>query len=406
MSQTRKTLTVGELANAIKMLLEEGIGFVSVSGEVSNYKLHTSGHRYFTLKDASGAQIACTMWRTRQPGFDMRDGMKVVVSGMVTAYAPQGRYQLDCSSIAPLGAGELYLAFERLKEKLAGMGWFDAERKRPLPQLPLCVGVATSPTGAAVRDVLSTLARRMPACRVIFRPTLVQGDGAAEDIAAAIAALNKTDCEVLIVGRGGGSIEDLWAFNTEIVAAAIYESRKPVISAVGHETDITIADFVADRRAATPTAAAELVTPYTRDDLIGYLAETEGRLRRSTGAALEMRKKELLGYAKHSAFRRTAEKIRQFQQQTDEAEMRLIQALRRAMSSAKRNLDGAEQHLRALHPLSPLRKGFALLRRTDGRLLDAGESLAAGEKVVVERRHQTATALITSVSGTATDILP
>lgn len=399
MLQIRKTLTVGELANAVKMLLEDGIGFVSVTGEISNYKLHTSGHRYFTLKDASGAQIACTMWRARQPGFDMRDGMNVVASGQVTAYPPQGRYQLDCASVAPLGAGELYLAFERLKEKLAALGWFDAARKRPLPRLPLCVGVATSPTGAAVRDIISALARRMPACRVVFRPTLVQGDGAAEDIAAAIAELNRTDCEALIVGRGGGSIEDLWAFNTETVAEAIFRSGKPVISAVGHETDVTIADFVADRRAATPTAAAELVTPYTRDDLVGYLTDAGTRLRRSVGAALDRQNKETLRLAHHSAFRRTAEKIRQYQQQADEAETRLAMSVRRAAAAAARSVDAAALHLQALHPLSPLRKGFALLRRENGMLFGAGESLAAGEKITLQRHNQTASALITAAAA-------
>ncbi len=394
----RKTMTVGELAVAIKLTLEEGIGYVSVTGEISNYTLHSSGHRYFTLKDASGAQISCVMWRTRPPGFDMRNGMSVVVSGRVTVYPPQGRYQLDCASIAPLGAGELYLAYERLKEKLKEQGWFDAERKRPLPRLPLCVGVATSPTGAAVRDIFSTLERRMPACRVIFRPTLVQGDGAAEDIAAAIAELNSSDCELLIVGRGGGSIEDLWAFNTETVAAAVFYSNKPVVSAVGHETDFTIADFVADRRAATPTAAAELVTPYTSDDLIEYLIETQMRLRRSLMSALESRKKEVSTLAKHSAFRRTREYIRQFQQRTDETETRLGLTIRRSLAVSAKELEMYEMRLQALHPLSPLRKGFALLRRENGLAVRAEEMLTVGEKFIMQRANQTAAALITEVS--------
>ncbi len=395
MPNIRKTLTVGELANAIKMLLEDGIGYVSVTGEISNYKLHSSGHRYFTLKDASGAQIACTMWRSRQPGFDMKDGMNVVASGQVTAYPPQGRYQLDCSSIAPLGAGELYLAFERMKEKLSALGWFDTARKRPLPQMPLCVGVATSATGAAVRDIFSTLARRMPACRIIFRPTLVQGDGAAEDIANAINNLNKTDCEVIIAGRGGGSIEDLWAFNTEIVAKAIYSSKKPVISAVGHETDVTIADFVADCRAATPTAAAEIVSPYTAADLLIYLTDIQLRLRRSIISSFEERKREFMQIAQHSAFRRTAEKVLQLQQQTDELEMRSAAAMRRILWTASKDLDAIERRLMVLHPLSPLQKGFALMRHADGLMFAANEMVSAGEHIILQRLNQTASAIIT-----------
>lgn len=399
MSLIRKAMTVGELAVAIKLALEEGIGYVSVTGEISNYTLHSSGHRYFTLKDTSGAQISCVMWRTRPPGFDMRNGMSVVASGRVTVYPPQGRYQLDCASIAPLGVGDLYLAYERLKEKLKGLGWFDAERKRPLPNIPLCIGVATSPTGAAVRDIFSTLARRMPVCRVIFRPTLVQGDGAAEDIAAAITELNRTDCELLIVGRGGGSIEDLWAFNTEIVAEAIFHSKKPIVSAVGHETDYTIADFVADCRAATPTAAAELVTPHTRDQLIEYLTDARLMLRRSLAAALESRKKEMLTLARHSAFRRTREYIRQFQQRIDETETRLGKAMQHSLMASIKYLEMSESQLHTLHPLSPLRKGFALLRRENGTAIKMSESLAIGEKLIVQRANQTATALITAVAN-------
>ncbi|MES2766690.1 MAG: exodeoxyribonuclease VII large subunit, partial [Bacteroidota bacterium] len=264
------SISVTQLTRTIRGILEETFEGIRVSGEISNFKHHSSGHRYFTLKD-EGAQIGCTMWRTRSLGFVPADGMKVVVFGNISVYPPQGKYQIDCITMMPLGKGDLHLAFELLKEKLARAGYFDPSRKRPLPLFPLKIGVITSPTGAAVRDILSTLERRMPACEIYFRPALVQGDGAAEDIAEAIYQLNNLDCDVIIAGRGGGSLEDLWAFNTEIVARAIFESRVPFVSAVGHETDFTIADFVADIRAATPTAAAELVTPRSKTEMLQIL---------------------------------------------------------------------------------------------------------------------------------------
>lgn len=265
------SLSVSQITMQIRSLLEQGIGSVIVIGEISNFKLHGSGHRYFSLKDEY-AQISAVMWKGKSLQFPLTDGMKVIARGNVTVYPPQGRYQLDCQSIMPLGTGDLYMAFEELKKSLAAKGLFDQDRKAELPDFPLTIGIATSATGAAVQDMLSTLKRRNPMAHVILRPTIVQGDTAPADIINAIKELEQSACEVIIIARGGGSMEDLWAFNDESVAYAIADCSIPIISGVGHETDITIADFVADVRAATPTAAAELVSPITMDDLHHHLA--------------------------------------------------------------------------------------------------------------------------------------
>ncbi|MFP4529362.1 MAG: exodeoxyribonuclease VII large subunit, partial [Candidatus Kapaibacterium sp.] len=267
-----KIISVSQLTQAIKSVLEEGFGDVTVSGEISNFKAHSSGHRYFTLKD-EGAAISCVMWRGRNLTFAPTDGMKVVARGRLSVYPPRGNYQLDCFSLSPQGQGDLFLAFEALKKKLGEAGYFAPERKRALPALPMKIGVATSPTGAAVRDIMSTIERRFPAANIYFRPAIVQGDEAGPDVALSIRELAATNADIIIIGRGGGSLEDLWAFNTEIVADAIFKCPVPVISAVGHETDFTIADFTADVRAATPTAAAELATPTPAAELIRGIAQ-------------------------------------------------------------------------------------------------------------------------------------
>lgn len=257
-----KILTVSQFTNEIKKILEENFQSVSLIGEISNFKPHVSGHWYFSMKDAD-AQISCTMWKgvNNSVFFTPKDGMKIVVTGKITVYPPRGNYQLDVRSMKPAGAGELQMNFEMLKEQLRKEGLFDREAKKPLPFMPMKIGIATAIDGAAFRDMVSVAKRRFPLVELVVVPTRVQGAGAAESIVDAINVLNKIpDIEVIIIGRGGGSIEDLWAFNEEMVARAIYKSGIPVISAVGHEVDFTIADFVADVRAATPTAAMELAT--------------------------------------------------------------------------------------------------------------------------------------------------
>ena len=256
-------LTVSELNRTARKLLEQGLGRVWVEGEVSNLARPASGHVYFSLKDQN-AQLRCAWFRQRQrgPALKLANGDQMLAFGRISIYEARGDYQMIVESLEPSGEGELRRRFERLKQKLHAEGLFDEETKQPLPALPRCVGVVTSPSGAAVRDILTVLRRRFPAVPVVVYPAAVQGDNAVPEIAGAIAtAAARQECDVLIVGRGGGTLEDLWAFNEEIVARAIHASPIPVVSAVGHEIDVTIADLVADQRAATPSAAAELVVP-------------------------------------------------------------------------------------------------------------------------------------------------
>jgi exodeoxyribonuclease VII large subunit len=391
----QNSISVSQLTRFIRGILEETFEGVRVTGEISNFKQHSSGHRYFTLKD-EGAQIACTMWRTRQLGFLPADGMKVVIFGNISVYPPQGKYQIDCVSMMPLGKGDLHQAFELLKEKLLKKGYFDAERKRPLPHFPLKIGVITSPTGAAVRDILSTLERRMPACEVLFRPALVQGDGAAEDIAEAIYQLNELDCDAIICGRGGGSLEDLWAFNTEIVAEAIFHSRVPVISAVGHETDVTIADFVADVRAATPTAAAELVTPRTMHQYLQIFDSTASMLTRRVEMAVRDAQYLVEDFAGSSVFKRLESKLREQISGLNSAEVHLDKSLHRVLKDKKNVLFSLQSRARSIHPLLPLQRGFALLK-SGGKIVKNSESLAGFKNIEIVRHNETAIAGIEKV---------
>ncbi|MBS1537778.1 MAG: exodeoxyribonuclease VII large subunit [Bacteroidetes bacterium] len=391
-------ISISELTSDIRLLLEEGIGSVSVVGELSNYVNHSSGHRYFTLKDDK-AQISAVLWRGKPLSFEPRNGMKLVANGKISVFPPQGKYQLDCFSLSPLGIGDLHQRFEELKQKLLTLGWFEQERKQPLPRLPLKIGVITSPTGAAIRDIISTLERRLPICEVIVRPALVQGDGAAEDIATAIRQMNRTShnrCDVLIVGRGGGSIEDLWAFNTEIVATAIYESRIPIISAVGHEVDFTIADFVADIRAATPTAAAEIVTRITAEQFSEFFASVEIKLQRTILQMIQERKRMVNRSAESVAFRRVRESIRDYMQLIDTSELRLSQSVRRSLTQVKTRLDALELHAKSSHPFAPLERGFALLKNGD-TLLKNDDSLATLTHIEIIRSREKATAQIIEV---------
>lgn len=291
-AQTRRVLTVSELTTQVKRLLEKQIGLVWVSGEISNYRLQSSGHSYFTLKDA-GSQLSCVLFRGEPvPHRDLlADGQKVLLQGEVTVYEARGQYQLLVRAVELQGVGALQLKFEQLKQKLAAAGLFAAERKRPLPRFPQRIGVVTSPTGAAIRDVLHVIQRRHPGLEIILAPCRVQGDGAASEIAAAIRQLNEINLQretcnlqLILITRGGGSLEDLWAFNEEVVARAIFESAIPVVSAVGHEIDFTIADFVADLRAATPSAAAEIITE-------GFYASREFVAGAATLMSLRVRQK-------------------------------------------------------------------------------------------------------------------
>jgi exodeoxyribonuclease VII large subunit len=287
----RRVYTVAELTGAVRGLLESSFGDVWVEGEISNCRVWNTGHMYFTLKDGN-AQIKAVMFRTavRYLRFQPEDGVHVVARGRLGVYEPKGEYQIVCEHLEPRGLGALQLAFEQLKKRLHAEGLFAAERKRPLPSLPRRIGIVTSLEGAAIRDILKVLRRRAPNASVVIRPARVQGEGAAEDIARALKAIVRVkDIDVVIVGRGGGSVEDLWAFNEERVARAIVASPVPVISAVGHEVDVTIADFVADLRAPTPSAAAEMVVA-AKDEFCHRIDRLTGRLRAAASNGLQRRR--------------------------------------------------------------------------------------------------------------------
>lgn len=388
-------ITVSELTRAITVALQEKIGAVAVQGEISNFKAHSSGHRYFTLKD-SGAQVSCVMWRSRSLSFRPVDGMKVVVRGRLSVYPPRGSYQIDCTSMTPLGEGDLYMAFEALKKKLSEKGYFEYDIKKPIPGLPLNIGVTTSPTGAAVRDIFSTIERRFPAATIYFRPSIVQGDGAGPDIAKAIKELHDTPAQVLIVGRGGGSIEDLWGYNTEEVADAIYNSEIPIISAVGHETDFTIADFTADFRAATPTAAAEIVTPRTTVDLLDILENWEDDMLESMKSQIENMRHNIENLDLSYAFGSFPDILKSKTQRVDELDASLLREFSRRIKYDTQKVESLDARLTSLHPESPLKKGFALLK-SGNKYLSAADSLAGIKDISIIRTAEEALAEIKEV---------
>ena len=388
---TDRILSISDITRSIQHSLEDRYATVVVRGEISNFLQHGSGHRYFTLKDSS-AQLKAVMWKSSALRFTPTNGMSVIARGKITMYPPSGAVQMECRALDPLGAGDLQMAFEALKRDLFERGWFDELLKKPLPRFPSVVGVVTSATGAAVRDICSTLERRMPLVRVIVRPTLVQGEGAAEDIAAAIEELHKTDAEVLIVGRGGGSIEDLWAFNTEIVAEAIFHARLPIISAVGHEIDFTIADFVADVRAATPTAAAELVSR-DQSEILSALYGTREYITRLVEQRLALLNQHVCSLTENSALKRFPSEIRRKQQQLDDYETRIQTSVQRTFTVQKQRFTALNQHFASLHPLQPLERGFALVKR-EGRIVTGAEELHSGEKIELLRKNQTVQAIV------------
>ncbi|MDF2955436.1 MAG: Exonuclease VII [Candidatus Alkanophagales archaeon MCA70_species_2] len=380
--------TVGALTKYIKDVLEgdELLNDVYVRGEVSNFRQPTSGHMYFTLKDET-AELECVMFRRDNVSlsFIPEDGMKVIARGSIGVYERRGRYELYVRELQKEGLGELYLEFERLKEKLKGEGLFDAARKRPLPRFPKRIGIITSPTGAAIRDMLKIIKKRYPNVHVLISPVKVQGEEASLEIANAIKFMNNVSetllpIDVLIVGRGGGSIEELWAFNEEIVARAIYESKIPIISAVGHEIDFTIADFTADRRAATPSEAAEIVVPDMRE-LKKSLETLEIRLRQSISKQLEVCRKRLESVERSAVFRKPTERIDKYRQQVDELKSRLLAILSHHLELKKSMLQGIAGKLDALSPLAVFGRGFSACLRLDGRVVRSIEDVSIGDAV-------------------------
>ncbi len=358
-----QVLSVTELTHRVKDLLEERFPSVWVEGEISNVRSPSSGHVYFTLKDA-GAQLAVVVFRgvAAKVGFKLKDGLQVITFGDISVYEKSGQYQLVARQLLPKGLGALQLAFEELKQRLAKEGLFDSSRKRPIPVLPQRIGLVTSPTGAAIRDFLNIINRRFPNVRIVIYPVRVQGEGAAAEIAAAIDDFNalhasgRLPLDVLIVTRGGGSLEDLWAFNEEVLARALARSQIPTISAVGHEIDFTIADFVADLRAPTPSAAAELVVKAKEEfkqRMTQYQSRLHGNLRLQVAAA----RQRFSDLASNYVFRRPTEVIRQYQQQVDDSGHRLTRAAAATLASQRARWATAAGKFKLLSPEALLANG-------------------------------------------------
>lgn len=430
----RDVYSVSRLNTEVRMVLESGFPLLWIEGEISNLARPSSGHLYFSLKDPT-AQVRCAMFRNRNQllNFRPRDGMQVLARARVSLYEGRGEFQLVIEHLEEFGHGALQRAFEALKQKLAGEGLFDAAHKRPLPRFPRRVGVITSPTGAAIRDVLAVLRRRFPALPVLVYPVPVQGEGAARKIAEAIALADaRRDCDVLILTRGGGSLEDLWAFNEEEVARAVHACGLPIVCGVGHEIDFSIADFAADVRAPTPSAAAELVSP-NGPELLGWLARTESRL----GERMQQRLREgavkLQGLSRRLQARHPVQRLRQHAQRLDELEQRLGRAAGRAIGAKRERVTRGRIHLArfspanrvarltdrltafdrrlqramtegllrararvalsaaqldALSPLATLGRGYAIVRReSDGRVLRSSAEVAVGERVSAQLAH-------------------
>ena len=376
-------ITVSQLNRQAKTLLEQGLARLWVEGEISNIARPASGHVYFTLKDKS-AQIRAAFFRQRQrgPTISFKDGDQVLVYGRVSLYEARGDFQLIVEQIEPAGEGALKRQFEVLKKKLAAEGLFDEDRKQELPELPTRIGVITSPTGAAIRDIVSILGRRFPSIPIVIYPSAVQGDAAPQELITALAtAIRRDECDVLILARGGGSLEDLWAFNDEQLARAIAESPIPIVSAVGHEVDFTIADFVADLRAPTPSGAAELVVPDREDWLrvVQSLAMRISRLGRRTvedlAQALDWLSRRLVQTSPTAMLERSRTRLAGLNQ-------RLITAVRGAVAGVSHRLELAMRGLHSVSPLATLERGYAIVEEaTTGKVLLSPSDVSPGDDI-------------------------
>ena len=367
-----KILTVTELTSHIKGVLEHDpmLDGITVSGEISNYKTYPSGHHYFSLKDAESS-VRCVMFRAsaQRLRFRPENGMSVAATGRIAVYPRDGAYQLYCTSLAPIGTGDLFAAFEQLKSRLASEGLFDPSHKKPIPRLPDRIAVITSPAGAAIRDILRILKARWPSSDVCILPVRVQGVEAPEEIAEAIRYANKWQvADVIITGRGGGSIEDLWAFNDERVARAIYASEIPVISAVGHEPDVTISDFVADLRAATPSNAAELAVP-DRSEVRELLSDREIRLTRTMNSLLQRNRTMLNAYAQRRALTDPSGYLSLKRMDLDRAQRSLLTAGEKLVMERRHRMAASASALDAMSPLKVLARGYAVVCDESGTVV-------------------------------------
>ena len=383
-----KYLSVTTLTKYLKMKFDKDpyLERVYLTGQVSNFRKRPT-HQYFSLKD-DHAVIQATIWSGvyQKLGFDLEEGMKINVIGRVQVYEPSGSYSIIIEKAEPDGVGALAIQFEQLKKKLTEEGLFQERFKQPLPQFSKRIGVVTSRSGAVIRDIITTVSRRFPGVDILLYPTKVQGEGSAEEIARNIARANQRDnLDLLIIGRGGGSIEDLWAFNEEIVVRAIFESRLPVISSVGHETDVTLADFVADRRAATPTAAAELATPVTKLDLLAHLQNQEKRMATAVRNVLS-KKQEALKKCSHSVIFRQPERLYDgYLQRLDQLQLRLKQSLRTRISDNKQVVQARIHRLVQLSPVTKIQRYQDRLGQLD-KLLRSQMALVYDAKVAEVKR--------------------
>ena len=383
-----RIFSVTEINNYIKYLMQTDVllSHLYVKGEISNFKHHISGHAYFTLKDAD-SRIKCVMFKgnASKLKFMPEDGCAVILRGYFSIYERDGQYQLYVEDMIPEGTGSLYKAYEQLKKKLSELGYFDEVRKKKLPFMPQAVGVVTSPTGAAVRDIISIIKRRCPCIDIYLYPVQVQGAGAENEIAEGIRYFNsKGNVDVMIIGRGGGSIEELWAFNEEVVAKAIYESTIPVISAVGHETDFTIADFTADLRAATPSAAAELAVP-DKQSLLGKVNQYQYVLNSSIANCINNKRVRVERISKDNVFRQLERKILNMNQTLDALDKYLDYNMQNILKSSRNELDKTVGKLTILNPDSALVRGYGIImRKSDGKLLTSIKEMQLHEELDIK----------------------
>lgn len=380
-------LTVSALNQQVRANLEATFPYVWVSGEISRISRPSSGHLYFALKD-DRAVVNSVIYRgvAFRLRFELKEKLQVLARGRVSMYEPRGECQLNIEEIVPKGIGPLELALQQLKEKLAAKGYFDARRKKPMPRYPRSIALVTSPSGAAIRDMLEILSRRWPIAATIVVPVRVQGDGSANEIAAAIRLLNQLhdtkqiQIEAMIIGRGGGSLEDLWAFNEEPVADAIFASRIPIISAVGHEIDVTISDFVADHRALTPSHAITDLTPDC-EELLADLREREYRLRERMARRIELARQRVDAFEARRSFRAPLERIRDLDRRLDDLDGRLRRAIRVPLDKVNSKLAAAAARLETLSPLNVLSRGYSLTRTDDGSVIRDVADLEPGQRI-------------------------
>lgn len=384
--------TVSQLNRVVRDLLEAGLPALWLEGEISNFTHHRNGHMYFTLKDES-AEIEAVMFASQNAllQFTPADGQKVIAFGQITLYERKGRYQITVYEMRPAGIGKLQLEFERLKERLQTEGLFDARFKQPIPRFPERIGIVTSPEGAALRDILKILRERYPIVEVLLFPAKVQGEGASAEIAEAIRAANhyalkREPIDTLIVTRGGGSLEDLWAFNEEPVARAIFESSIPIISAVGHEVDITIADLVADVRAPTPTAAAQIAVPDKRE-LIEFAQSVRERSQQLISGRIDGYLLRIEMLRRSRGLHRPIQLLREHQQSLDHASELLLRTMQQRLTRHQERWHSLVQRLESVNPVSVLRRGFAVVESEAGQLVRSVEQVRVGERVKI-RLHQ------------------